>query len=593
MTEVSAQPALEFKPASAHVPVVSSEDKLRLLIETGLLLASERSLDVIVQSALETGRKLCGAAFGLFLYVHLDETGLPCQMAAASGIDPARAATLAPLIDLAQLFAENQAANQTDSQVTGSHAQSVVRLADLDELPESQRPCIFTGLAPPLRSYLAVPVRCRSVDLVGALLFGHSDPNAFDRQDEDLVATIASQAAVAIDNFRLGGNLVHEVAIADGARSLQRETASRLRQALEAAQLGTFTWDRNTDLLDLDERAAQLLGLSRGERITRSDLRERILVPEDAPRTALKLEEAFGSGSNYYAEYRIETPAGEKVWIATSGIHTYAPGPQGSAPIVGMVGTVQDITGRRTQEHALRESEKLAATGRLAATIAHEINNPLEAITNLIYLARTDPGIPAPVQSLLETADAELARVAQIAQQTLGFYRDTARPVAVDVNELLRAIADLFKRKMRSKSLTCTFDLEPGACVFALQGEMRQVFSNLLVNAMDASQQSNIHIRTRIRRSFGTPSVTVLISDRGAGVPRFLRQRLFTPFVTSKESIGTGLGLWVTRGIVQKHGGFIDFRTRTEPPAGTLFRVVLPITPPSQLSSPACQLHLG
>jgi PAS domain S-box-containing protein len=588
MTEVSPQYGLGSNPATTAVPIVSSEDKLRLLIDTGLLLASERSLDVIVQSALETGRKLCGAAFGLFIYVHLGETGSPCQMAAASGIDPARAAALAPLVDLRQLFTEGQ----TEGRLSGSHAARIVHLADLDQLPESQRPCIFTGLAPSLRSYLAVPVRCRSVDLVGALLFGHSAPNVFTCEGEDLVATIASQAAVAIDNFRLGSNLVHEVAVADGARTLQRETAGRLRQALEAAQLGTFTWDRATDLLDLDERAAQLLGVPLGERITRKVLRERILVPEDAPMTALKLDQAMESGSNYQAEYRIETPAGEKVWIAASGIHTYAPGSQGDPDIVGMVGTVQDITARRTQEHALRESEKLAATGRLAATIAHEINNPLEAITNLIYLSRTDPAVPAPIQSLLETADAELARVAQIAQQTLGFYRDTARPVTLDVNELLAGIADLFKRKMRSKSLTCTFDFEPGACIFGLQGEMRQVFSNLLVNAMDASYKSNIHIRTRVRKSFGVHSVTVLISDHGAGVPTSFRPRLFTPFVTSKESIGTGLGLWVTRGIVQKHGGFINFRTRTEPPAGTLFRVVLPVKPPVHLSSPASQPRL-
>jgi PAS domain S-box-containing protein len=563
---------LGYDPSTASVPIVSSEAKLRLLIDTGLLLASERSLDVIVQAALETGRKLCGAAFGLFLYVHLGEKGEPCQMAAATGIDPAKAAALAPLVDLAQLFAEGQR--------HASHATGIVRLADLDQLPDSQRPCIFTGLASTLRSYLAAPVRCRSGELVGALLFGHTVPHAFTREGEDLVATIASQAAVAIDNFRLGSNLVHEVAVADGARSLQRETAGRLRQALEAAQMGTFTWDRATDLLDLDERAAHLFGVPPGERITRTALRERIVLPEDAPLTTLTLDEAIESGSSYHAEYRIETPAGEKIWIAASGIPTYAPGRHDRPEVVGMVGTVQDITTRRTQEHALRESEKLAATGRLAATIAHEINNPLEAITNLIYLSRTDPGIPAPVQSLLETADAELARVSQIAQQTLGFYRDTARPITIDVNELLMAIADLFKRKMRSKNLTCTFDLQPGACIFALQGEMRQVFSNLLVNAMDASQQSNIHIRTRLRSSFGIQSVTVLISDRGAGIPGSIRRRLFTPFVTSKQSIGTGLGLWVTRGIVEKHGGFIRFRTRTEPPAGTLFRVVLPLRHP-------------
>jgi PAS domain S-box-containing protein len=429
-----------------------------------------------------------------------------------------------------------------------------------------------------VRSYLAIPVHRRDGELLGALLYGHSQPGIFTAEGEDLVATIASQAAIAIDNFRLGNNLVHEIALADAARALQRETAERLRQALDAAQLGTFTWDRATDLLDLDERAMQLFGLRPGQRISRSDLRDRMVIPEDRPTITQSLQRSMESRSHYNAEYRIDKPTGEQAWLAASGINTFAPG---SAEITGMVGTVQDITARRTQEETLRQSEKLAATGRLAATIAHEINNPLEAITNLIYLSRTDPDVPGPIQSLLETADAELARVAQIAQQTLGFYRDTTRPVVIDVNALLTSTVDLFQRKIRSKNLTCTLDLEPNIHIFGLQGEMRQVFSNLLVNAIDASHQGNLHIRLRQRRCGGKDCVTVLISDQGAGIATSVREKIFTPFVTSKQSVGTGLGLWVTRSIVEKQGGCINFRTSTESPSGTVFRVVLPVRPPA------------
>jgi PAS domain S-box-containing protein len=550
-----------------------NDDPLRLLVKTGLLLASERSLDVIVQAALDAGRELSHAAFGLFVYVKLGDDGEPSQQVASIGLDAVSASAKAHLIQIDRLFTELDSSSTIPGELRRHQA---VRLSNIYEMPEHERPSIFKGLAD-LCSYLAVPVHRRDGELLGALVYGHVAPAIFTPEGEDLVATIASQAAVAIDNFRLSNNLIREIAIADAARALQRETENRLRQALDAAQLGTFSWNRATDLLELDERAQHLFAVAPGEQITRTALRERIVVPEDIPDTTERLHRSLESGSHYYAEYRIDTRTGENIWVAASGVNTYD---KGSQEISGMVGTVQDITTRRTQEETLRQSEKLAATGRLAATIAHEINNPLEAITNLIYLSRTDPEVPIPVQNLLETADAELARVSQIAQQTLGFYRDTTRPVTIDVNALLVAITDLFQRKMRSKSLTCTLDLQPDAKIYGLQGEMRQVFSNLLVNAIDASQQSNIHIRTRKRSVAGKDCVTVVISDHGSGIPPSVRERLFTPFVTSKESVGTGLGLWVTRGMVEKQGGCINFRTRTNPPSGTVFRLVLPVRQP-------------
>jgi signal transduction histidine kinase len=246
--------------------------------------------------------------------------------------------------------------------------------------------------------------------------------------------------------------------------------------------------------------------------------------------------------------------------------------------MAGMTGTVQDITLRKTQEATLRQSEKFAATGRLAATIAHEINNPLEAVTNLIYLAKTDPVTPEPLQRLLETADSELARVSQIAQQTLGFYRDTARPGKIDLTTLLHGVADLFSRKLRHHKLACQLEIEPDLYIYGLTGEIRQVFSNLLVNAIDASESNQSgEIRIRARAHAAGQAVSVLIADHGTGIAPSIRGHLFSPFFTTKQSTGTGLGLWVTRGMVEKHGGSIAFRTRTEAPSGTIFRVFLPV----------------
>jgi PAS domain S-box-containing protein len=547
--------------------VLQNEERFRLLIETGLLLSSERSLDVIVQAALDAGLSLCGARFGAFFYNNIDDNGGPYRLYKVSGLDAGAFAAF-PIPRPTQIFS-----------VTFL-GQGIIRSDDITRDPRYGHKAPFVGLPPdhPLvRSYLAIPVRSRGGDVLGGLFYGHPDVGVFDHGCEDLLVTIASQAAVAIDNVRLSESLTREVSRVEAARTLQRQTADRLRQALDAAKLGTWSWDRATDLLDLDERAAQLFHTQPHALITRTELRERVVAGEDLGKVTESLQHSLVSGGHYNAEYRISGPDGAQTWVSASGIATLAPE---SSDIIGMVGTVQDITSRKTQESALRQSEKLAATGRLAATIAHEINNPLEAVTNLIYLSRTDPGVPPSVQRLLETADSELARVTQIAQQTLGFYRDTTRPVEIDLNELLHSVVDLFARKMVTSKIVCTLDLEPGLRICGLQGEIRQVFSNLIVNAIDAFNSvlkagHIIHIRGRHIHG-PREGVSVIVCDDGTGIPLYARERIFSPFFTTKESIGTGLGLWVTRGFVEKQGGSIRFRTRTVDPSGTIFRVFLP-----------------
>jgi PAS domain S-box-containing protein len=518
------------------------------------MLASERSLDAITQKSLDAGRTLCDATHGAFLYSTHTNTNL-LRKVSGEGFGPFPGS--ATFDELHRTFDPNK--NQ----------RGTVRIRETENSKEFP----FSHLPTP-RSGMAVAVRCPGRGLLGVMVYGHPEPGVFDDACEEFLNILAAQAASAIENFRLGVDLSEEITIADSARALQRKTEERLRQALDAAQLGTWTWDRNTDMLDLDDRAAHLFGVKPGERITRTELRERIVVPEHLHQTIDKLQQSLQNRSNYFAEYRIDSASGQQTWVSSIGVPNFAPG---STEIMGMVGTAQDITTRKLHEETLRESEKLAATGRLAATIAHEINNPLEAITNLIYLARTDPAVPEPVQELLLTADSELARVSQIAQQTLGFYRDTTRPVHINMSDLLISIADLFTRKMRSKDVACTVDLQRDFHVFGLQGEIRQVFSNLVVNAIDASSHTPIHIRSRKISQNGIKGISVIIQDHGSGIPSAVREKLFSAFITTKQSTGTGLGLWVTRGIVEKQGGSIRFRSTTKQPSGTIFRVFLPV----------------
>lgn len=241
---------------------------------------------------------------------------------------------------------------------------------------------------------------------------------------------------------------------------------------------------------------------------------------------------------------------------------------------------LRDITERVRTENVLRLNEKLAATGRLAATIAHEINNPLESVTNLIFLLQNHGGLDDTARQYVNTAASELARVVHIARQTLGFYRDTSSPVPVRISGLLQDVLDLYSRKAANREIRVEPQFEYDAVVEGFPGELRQIFSNLVANAIEAIGRGGklrIHVhRSRLWRD-GREGVRITIADNGPGISCEHRKRIFEPFFTTKSEKGTGLGLWVARGIVQKHGGAIAVHSSTRlGHSGTVFAVFLP-----------------
>ncbi len=241
---------------------------------------------------------------------------------------------------------------------------------------------------------------------------------------------------------------------------------------------------------------------------------------------------------------------------------------------------LRDITERVRTENVLRLNEKLAATGRLAATIAHEINNPLESVTNLIFLLQYHDGLDDTARQYVNTAASELARVVHIARQTLGFYRDTSAPVPVRISGLLQDVLDLYSRKAANREIQVEPQFEYDAVVEGFPGELRQIFSNLVANAIEAIGRRG-KLRIHVHRSHlwrnGREGVRITIADNGPGISSECRQRIFEPFFTTKSEKGTGLGLWVARGIVQKHGGAISVHTSTRfGHSGTAFAVFLP-----------------
>ena len=245
--------------------------------------------------------------------------------------------------------------------------------------------------------------------------------------------------------------------------------------------------------------------------------------------------------------------------------------------VVRWFGTLTDITEQRRSDEALRQTEKLAATGRLAASIAHEINNPLETVTNLVYLARKQP---ANVEKYLNLADQELDRIAQITRHTLGFYRDSASPKMVDVSTVLEEVLALYARKLEFKNIHVSLDYATCVEVEGYGGEIRQIFANLIANAIEAMSVDGV-LRIRVHKVsaavHGRAGARITFLDNGIGIPAADRKRIFEPFYTTKKDVGTGLGLWLTQNLVQKHRGSIRVRSCAEPGRSwTAFSVFLP-----------------
>jgi PAS domain S-box-containing protein len=248
--------------------------------------------------------------------------------------------------------------------------------------------------------------------------------------------------------------------------------------------------------------------------------------------------------------------------------------------IIGVSKIARDVTQKKRVEQALRMSERLASVGRLATTIAHEINNPLEALTNLLYLAGRAHD-PEEIHSLLAQADEELNRVALLSRQTLGFYRERNGAKALRIGSMVGSLVTVLTSKARNRSIEIKSEVRQDPEICAIESDIRQLAANLLNNSIDAIfDGGTIRVRVSAGRAWGPASpsgVRLTIADSGSGIAPEHRSNLFEPFFTTNKDVGTGLGLWISKGIVERHGGNIRFRSRTAPGrSGTVFTVFLP-----------------
>jgi PAS domain S-box-containing protein len=252
-------------------------------------------------------------------------------------------------------------------------------------------------------------------------------------------------------------------------------------------------------------------------------------------------------------------------------------------PVFGEDGEVEfivpegrDISDLKMAQMALLQSEKLAAVGRLASSIAHEINNPLEAVTNLLYLARSTAVSPQ-ANEYLEQADGELRRISAIASQTLRFHRQASSPQAIHASELFASVLGIFDRRMRNLGVTVEASYRATKPVVCFDGDVRQVLNNLVSNALDSmTEGGELLVRSHDSTDWKTKrkGMVLTVADKGCGMSRETTARIYEPFFTTKGDSGTGLGLWVSAEVVKRHKGSLQVRSRKG--AGTVFRLFLP-----------------
>jgi PAS domain S-box-containing protein len=360
------------------------------------------------------------------------------------------------------------------------------------------------------------------------------------------------------------------------------DTLSLLDSMLANAPIGLAFFDRRCRIVRVNQVFAEMTGVPLSRHLGRT-------LPEFLPQpVAQEMEgtvQRVFAGQEPVRNLELNGQGGKPsrpwTWLASAyPVRTT----QEQMRWVGVI--VLDASDRKRGEEALRKSEKLAATGRLAASIAHEINNPLEGITNLLYLLHNFCQLEDPALNYVAMAEREAQRIAEITQQTLRFYRQSTLPTRANMGELLDSVLSLYHGRMNALDIQVERDYDTKMDLFCFAGEIRQVIANLVGNTIDAiASGGRLMVRARRSRNWKDPAETgirFVVADTGAGMEPAVRERIFEPFFTTKEVTGTGLGLWVSHEIIVKHRGLVHVRSRTAAPektSGTVFQLFIPDDP--------------
>jgi PAS domain S-box-containing protein len=359
------------------------------------------------------------------------------------------------------------------------------------------------------------------------------------------------------------------------------DTLALLDSMLENAPIGFAFFDRKLRYVRVNQFLAEMTQMPIGRHLGRSIAE---MLPDTAAEVLQRQVQSVFETGQPVTQFELNTTLpGDDTQVRNWLINVYPV--KATSEAVRWVGAiVVEATERKRAEEALRKTEKLAAAGRLAASIAHEINNPLEAVTNLLYLLRHQPSLDREATGYADLAQQEISRVAEMTQQTLRFYRQSTLPVAANIAELLESVLTLYMGRMAALQIEVSRKIGRDVELYCFSGELRQVFANLIGNAVDAmAMGGRLSLTLRRSRSWvdGTPGVRLFFADNGCGMTAATRQRIFEPFFTTKESTGTGLGLWVSGEIILKHNATVRVVSRTAGaadgrPSGTVFMLFFP-----------------
>ena len=349
-----------------------------------------------------------------------------------------------------------------------------------------------------------------------------------------------------------------------------------LAAIVDSADDAIISKNLNSIIQSWNEAARKMFGYTADEMIGQSILQ---LIPDD-----LKYEEdeilaklRAGERIDHYETIR-RRKDGSLIDVSV----TISPIKDETGRVIGASKIARDISDRKRIEKLLLQSEKLAATGRMAAAIAHEINNPLESVMNLIFLARQETPVDAKAHKYLATAENELERVSHIARQTLGYYRDSGPPSMEHLHELMENVLTVYRGKLLSSGIRVETTFNDLQKIVVSKGEMIQIFSNILANAIDAmAHGGTLRISTRKTRAPNGDGILTTIRDEGSGIRTEHLHKIFDPFFTTKGEVGTGIGLWVAKELVEKRGGQIGVVSNTEPgSSGTNVSIFVPFAKP-------------
>jgi PAS domain S-box-containing protein len=545
-----------------------TQRNLELVVQTGLLLAKHLDLQTLVQAATDAGLQLCGAQFGAFFYNVIDAAGESYLLYTLSGVDREK-------------FAQFPMPRNTAVFAPTFEGSGIVRSGDITKDPRYGHNAPHYGMPEghlPVRSYLAIPVQAQSGEVLGGLFYGHEKPDVFEKDAEDLVGTIAAQAAIAMENFRLREQLTRKFEESEKAGQYQRESARRLSEVaaiVESSDDAILSKDLTGQIMSWNQAAARILGYSREEIVGSSILR---LIPQELHHEEKTILAKIRAGEriDHYETVRL-TKSGERLEVSLS----ISPIRDDSGTIVGASKILRDISAKKRTEASLLQAEKIAAAGRMAATIAHEVNNPLEAVMNLIYLARSNAEDADEVRTFLQAAEGEVARVSHIAKQTLGFYRENESPMRASLSELAAKAIRVYSPKCNDAGINLEENLNSTRQVVLNKGEITQVISNLIANAIYAMPTGgtlSISVEDVEDLDSRGSGVVLTVKDNGVGIPAEKLPRIFDAFFTTRSTIGTGIGLFVAKQFVESHGGKIYVESSTDPTThGTKMSIFLPL----------------